>query len=120
MAFFIVTTIALGGIVIAQAQEYEQSHVKGSALHVEPSVQAVPSPTAQELDEVSRHGHHHTGNPLEDLETLGHSHIGCQCASSTAEIFVLVAVPNISLVVARKAQREHDSPPNHPFRPPIV
>jgi hypothetical protein len=120
MAFFIVTTIVLSGIVVVQAQEYEQSHVKGSALHVEPSVRAIPSPTAQELDEVRQHGHHHSGNPLEDLVTLGHSHVGCQCASSTAEIFVLVAVPNSSLVVARKAQREHDSPPNHPFRPPIV
>lgn len=120
MGLFIVAAVVLGSIVVAQAEEYEQSHVQSSALHAQPSVKAIPSPTAEELEEVRKHGHHRTGNPLEDLVTLGHSHVGCQCAGSTAEIFVLAVVPNTSLVVARKPQREHDSPPNHPFRPPIV
>lgn len=120
MAFFIVTALVFGSIAIAQAQEYQQSHARLSGVHAQPSVTASHVLTAQELEEVHSHGHHHSGDPLEDLMTLGHSHVGCQCASSTAAIFVLVAVPNSSLVVTRKPQREHDGRPYDPIRPPIA
>lgn len=109
-----------GGLGVANFANDSQPRSMVVAAQASPSLMAISAPTAQELDEIRNHGHHHSGNPLEDLLTLGHAHFGCQCASLTVDIFALAVVPNAAFVVMRKPQREHDSPPNHPFRPPIV
>jgi len=109
-----------GGLGVANFANDSQPRSMVVAAQASPSLMAIPAPTAQELDEIRNHGHHHSGNPLEDLLTLGHAHFGCQCASLTVDIFALAVVPNAAFVVMRKPQREHDSPPNNPFRPPIV
>lgn len=114
------TIIAVGFCGLAAAQGASHRGIELRIAHAQTSVQSSPTPTPEALDDIREHDHHHSGSPLQDLLTLGHTHAECPCAASAVDVFVIGVVPDTTLVVRREAERRQDGPSGSPFRPPIV
>lgn len=105
----------------AKAHEHGHRHAPpvraDAARHAH--VHENPADTASPGDE--EHGHHHSGDPLKDLLTLGHNHVSSACPGLPPTSWILAAAPNAAQPVVPWPERLLvDSPPDSPFRPPIT
>lgn len=67
------------------------------------------------------HGHDHSGDPIQDLLTLGHHHVGCPSLGLPPDLVLRVPVfpPTNPAFLPRRSFLE-DEPPQTLFRPPIA
>lgn len=110
--------LLLGGTT-AQAHGHRHTATAHAAAtsshHAEESVSDDAAPTDDD------HGHRHSGDPLKDLLTLGHNHIGGACPGLPPTLWILAAAPHATQPVVPWPERTlGDSPPDNPFRPPIA
>ncbi|MBL8300013.1 MAG: hypothetical protein JNN30_16865 [Rhodanobacteraceae bacterium] len=100
---------------VAQAHGYGHEHRQVSA-----GFQDGASRSGAASAEIDEHGHHHTGDPLSDLLTLGHNHVGSACPGLPPLLWVLAAAPRITQpAVPWSKTVVGDSTRDSPFRPPI-
>ncbi len=107
----------------ATAQAHGHSHRHSATAHsqVEPDAHAGNSASAENGATDEEDGHSHSGDPLKDLLTLGHNHIGSSCPGLPPAAWILAAAPHVSQpVVSWPDRAPGDSPPDNPFRPPIA
>ncbi|WP_313919590.1 hypothetical protein [Tahibacter sp.] len=104
----------------AQAHDHGHRHVgttHAQAITSHPTDDSV-SGEAMPDDE---HGHHHSGDPLKDLLTLGHNHVGGTCPGLPPTLWILADAPHAPQPAVPWPERTlGDSRPDTPFRPPIA
>lgn len=105
----------------AQAHGHGHRHVPTTHAKAAPDAHSHESASDEVSPDDDEHGHRHSGDPLKDLLTLGHNHVGGGCPGLPPTPWVLAAAPHATQpVVAWPERTLGDSPPDNPFRPPIV
>ena len=105
------------------AQAHDHGHRHETAAHAEAasSHHADESASDEAKPADDDHGHRHSGDPLKDLLTLGHNHVGGACPGLPPTLWILAAAPHATQPVVPWPERTlGDSPPDNPFRPPIA
>jgi len=109
--------------VTAQAHGHGHAHQHTAATQSKATwaAHADDHATAEEVPRDDGHGHHHSGDPLKDLLTLGHNHVGGTCPGLPPALWLVAAAPQVAQVLtAWPWCAPGDSPPDNPFRPPIA
>lgn len=103
----------------AQAHDHGHRHRAAaqstSHHHADESAPDTATPADEE------HGHHHSGDPLKDLLTLGHNHVCGASPGLPPALWVLAVAPHAAQPLVPWLERPlGESPPDNPFRPPIA
>ena len=110
--------LLLGGTA---AQAHGHRHMATAHAEATSSHHAHESVSGEAAPADDDHGHRHSGDPLEDLLTLGHNHVGGACPGLPPTLWILAAAPHATQPVVPWPERTlGDSPPDNPFRPPIA
>ena len=85
------------------------------------SAHSAAETTKVDAEHQDEHGHHHSGDPIKDLLTLGHNHVGGTVSGLPPALWFLAAMPHATQSPAAWPERAPgNSPPDNPFRPPIA
>lgn len=103
------------------AQAHDHGHRHGAAAESASSRHGGESASDTATPAGEEHGHHHSGDPLEDLLTLGHNHVGGASPSLPPALWILAVAPHTAQPIVPWPERPlGESPPDNPFRPPIA
>lgn len=103
------------------AQAHDHGHGRSAAAQTSSTRQADETASGESVPADDEHGHRHSGDPLEDLLTLGHHHLGGACPGLPPTVWFLAVSPRVTQPVVPWPERIFgDGPRDTPFRPPIA